>query len=66
MDAADRAQMELEIQEKTLMSKRLEPETKPTGFCLYCKRKIDTGKFCDIDCSEDFEWEQNALKRKRG
>ncbi|MBE2897815.1 DUF2116 family Zn-ribbon domain-containing protein [Pasteurellaceae bacterium 20609_3] len=38
---------------------------KPTGFCHYCKEKLDSERlFCDEDCRDDYEWEQNLSKQK--
>ena len=28
-----------------------------SGFCKYCKLKIEVGSFCDKDCRYDFEIE---------
>lgn len=35
-----------------------------TGFCHFseCRRKIHEGMFCDVDCRDDFEYDE---RRKR-
>ena len=43
-------------------------ETKPvkfSGFCLSCNQRIDQGRFCSMECNEDYELEQN-LKAIKG
>lgn len=38
-----------------------------TGHCLWCNAKLIQGKrWCDSECREDWELEQESRKRHRG
>lgn len=48
----------------------------PTGFCLYCSERlasneqiesglpVDYPRFCDTECRDDWQAEQNILKKQ--
>jgi len=43
-------------------------QTKPikfSGFCLSCNQRVNQGKFCSFECSQDYELEQK-LKNIKG
>lgn len=69
MDSIDVAQNNEEVIQQAAIKKALQSsknkQIQPTGFCRYCEEPIDKGLFCDIDCSNDYEW-VNKCKSERG
>ena len=42
-------------------------ELPATGSCHYCEASVPPGaKFCDVDCSSDWEYEQKQRRLNRG
>ena len=41
---------------------------RPTGFCMSCHALLDilAARFCDLDCSADWQREQDARRRHFG
>lgn len=69
MDIFDQAsEMEEKERERSIANAR-KPVKKlyPAGFCHYCSERVDAGAlFCDIDCSEGWQEEEDARKRNGG
>jgi len=70
---ADEADLADEFQERFLQDslqrqlsgQRLAP--KSTGKCLYCEEPLaPTKRWCDSDCRDDWEREENARRRRLG
>lgn len=59
MDTVDVSQKLQEIDLISALSKAKKEVEPETGCCLYCEQPITSGKFCDIDCSQDYEWMKN-------
>lgn len=68
MDSIDVAQSNAETAQeaaiKTVINSAKINKLAPKGTCYYCDEKLEKGLFCDIDCSNDFEWEQNCNNRR--
>lgn len=65
-DDFDRASdLEAFQREIAIAKERMKRKTPFTGFCLCCNEKIMEGRFCSIDCREDYELEQK-IKRISG
>lgn len=63
MDELDRAQMMEEKEREAALLLR-KPVLKPVGVCWYCGEPVHSESlFCDIDCRNDYEKEQEAKKR---
>lgn len=63
MDELDRAQMMEEKEREAALLLR-KPVLKPVGVCWNCGEPVSgTTLFCDIDCRNDYEKEQEAKKR---
>jgi hypothetical protein len=54
MDDADRAQKQTDLELKIALQKRA-PELPETGVCHWCIDPIESGRFCDSYCRDDFE-----------
>ncbi|WP_396190086.1 DUF2116 family Zn-ribbon domain-containing protein [Flavobacterium sp.] len=63
--ACEREQMDRDL---AIASARKNNGTaKATGHCLSCNAALDQGKrWCDTECREDWELEQESKKRHRG
>ena len=47
-----------------LDASRRSPELAPDCRCHFCEEAVPVGSlFCDVDCRDDFEREQAALRR---
>lgn len=69
MDEVDRAQLEIEIHQLSLINNREKPATiEATGYCLNCDEKLEPcpkaiedqeqsipQRWCDEDCRDDWE-----------
>jgi hypothetical protein len=65
-DNFDRASdLESFQRELAIAKERMKRKTPFTGFCLCCNEIIKEGRFCSIDCREDYELEQK-IKRISG
>lgn len=63
MDIADQSQLELE-QINAHQKINLKQEAEPTGYCLFCGEPLtDNKRWCDADCRDMWEKEQNAKKK---
>lgn len=70
MDVYDQA-TEIEERDRELAIKaareRAKQTEKFTGHCLSCNEQITVGKFCDVDCRDDYELLKNArIRGNRG
>lgn len=65
MDAADAADALIEEQRMVgIMQARRAPALRPWHRCHYCGEPVDGPLlFCDQDCAQDFENEEEQLKR---
>lgn len=65
-DDFDRASdLEAFQRELAIAKERMKRKTPFTGHCLCCNEVITEGRFCSIDCREDYELEQK-IKRISG
>jgi hypothetical protein len=64
-DAADRADSETDAAfAEALWQARRAPALRPKGACHFCDEPVEAPKlFCSLECAEDFEAEEEALKR---
>jgi hypothetical protein len=65
MDEADAADREIEAwRELAIRQTRAAPALRPNGKCHFCQECV-IGKllFCDADCAQDFEAEEEQLRR---
>lgn len=64
-DDADRADLRIMgAVQKTLDITRRAPVLESDGHCLFCDESVQVGAlFCDLDCRDDYEKEQTALRR---
>ncbi|MEO6918583.1 MAG: hypothetical protein ABI171_06080 [Collimonas sp.] len=43
---------------------RCTPQLEADGYCHYCDEQVAHGAlFCNTDCRDDCQWEQEALRR---
>ena len=66
MDDADRASEREDIaREVAVAAIRRRIEAMPSlGYCYYCGEALRAGKrFCDADCRDDYERQENMRKR---
>lgn len=65
MDNADRADGKIgEIIEMGILQARSAPVLRPRGRCYFCDEPVEHPLlFCDMDCAQDFENEEDQLKR---
>ena len=62
----DDASMREEQFLKVALSTRKPAGPVATGRCLYCNAELpDTRRWCDGWCAEDWQFEQEAMKRHR-
>lgn len=65
-DDFDRASdLEAFQREMAITRERMKRKSPFTGYCLCCNEVITEGRFCSIDCREDYELEQK-IKRISG
>lgn len=59
-DDADRVQEQMEMMELIQAKHRKAPklEANPTGSCLNCGMNVKSGRWCDIDCRDDWSRRQ--------
>ena len=63
MDVFDRA-TELEEKQRDVALKMRKPTLIPAGSCHYCDSVLRAGLlFCDTDCRDDWQHEQDARSR---
>lgn len=63
MDLADLAQTQNMVLDAVLQKQRKPEGPKANGRCLNCNEKVADGKkFCDLECSEDYEY---RMKQRR-
>lgn len=64
-DEADKSDIRIsDAIDQAIMQARAAPALRHRGKCHFCDECV-TGKmlFCDADCSQDFQAEEDALKR---
>lgn len=54
-DASDTEQLHREMAIQEIRSKKRHPYT---GHCLCCNEAISEGRFCSVECRQDWELEQ--------
>mgnify|MGYP005989863433 CR=1 FL=1 len=54
MDDADRAQENTDL-EITIALKNRKPELPEIGSCHWCLDTVESGRFCDTYCRDDYE-----------
>jgi len=65
MDAADITSVHDFTDEAIdIHNRTAKPEIK-RGRCLYCNAQVPTGLYCDADCREDYETEQEIKAKLR-
>jgi hypothetical protein len=64
-DDADRADAKIDAAIAAgIEQSRRAPALLPKGRCWYCDERVDAiRRFCDKTCAEDFEAEEEAMKR---
>lgn len=63
--ACEREQIDRDLAIKS--AGKTEPVAKATGHCLWCNAELAQGKrWCDAECCEDWELNEEAGKRHRG
>lgn len=64
--ARDNSQEVTELFLEASLKNSRKPVEKATGYCLFCQEPLPQGqKFCDIDCSIDFEKEKHMKTGRR-
>lgn len=62
-DLADMSDDRIELELELARSKR-NPTLIPTGYCFYCNETLGSSRlFCDADCRDDYQHEQQAKQR---
>jgi hypothetical protein len=64
-DEADRSDQKIaDAIEQAIMQARSAPALRPNGKCHFCDEPVAAPLlFCDMDCAQDFEAEEDQLKR---
>ena len=63
--ASEREQLERDLAISSARKSALSAQA--TGHCLWCNTELKQGKrWCDAECREDWELEQESRKRHRG
>lgn len=63
--ASDREQLERDL--AIASARKPSASAQATGHCLWCNAQIEQGKrWCDAECREDWELNQQAFRRKNG
>ena len=66
-DPVDLADIEIEAANRANLARRKPEGPKPVGSCLFCHCALRHGmRWCDSGCKEDWEKEQEALRRNGG
>ena len=64
-DEIDRAQ-ELNLAMNEFAAKHRKPELPAIGICHYCSEAVpSSAKFCDAECADEYEREQELLRKHR-
>lgn len=67
MDEIDKANERAQELLEESLAKRKEQGPPPCGFCCFCQAPVPKGhRWCDIDCRQDWEREQQVKKDKAG
>jgi len=63
MDIADDAAIAEDVFLRMALHKSKKQEDVFSGFCLNCGHVLQVGKFCNLDCSHD--WDKRIAAQKR-